>query len=160
MGSIKSVLVGITFLCGACAGPQEPESVADSTQQVTQAISAQAPIPDPPGLIKRGDTRALLQKNQAHRARIEALKQQIEGLVDGSSKDALLQELEQESAGYRASREGLIDSPDPTIAPPSGPKELSAAQLASLREKMVGLDMQKPADAAKWAKIKHEELGR
>ena len=162
IGSIKTTVTGITLLCAAaCAGPQETESIGEGSQAVTQAASAQAAsIAAPPGLIARGDTRALLQKNQGHRARIEALKQQLQDMVGGSSKDALLQELEQESAGYRASREGLIESPNPTDATAKPATELSAAQLSSLRGKMAGLDMTKPEDAAKWAKIKREELGR
>jgi len=161
IGLIRTTVVGITLLCGACASPQETESVAESSRAVTQAASAKAvPIDTPPGLIQRGDTRALLLKNQGHRTRIETLKKQLEGMVDGPSKDALLHELEQESAGYRASREGLIESPNPTDTTAKPSTERTAAQLSSLRAKMAGLDMRKPEDAAKWAKIKHEELGR
>ena len=161
IGSLKATVVGITFVCAACAGPQETESFVDSSQAVTQTVSAPVPtVAAPLGLIKRGDTRALLQKNQGHRTRIETLKRQIDGMVDGATKDSLLQELEQESAGYRASREGLIDSPNPADATAKAGTEPSAAQLTSLRGKMVGLDMRKPEDAAKWAKMKHEELGR
>jgi len=125
--------------CNETAEPSEPTAAAS-------AITAAAPA------------QLRLEKRENHRARIDSLKQQAQSASEGPDKQALLRQIDDEVKGYVSTQEGhleplAVQAPDPATA-------ITAAQRASLLAKMAAFDMSKPADVARWAQLKHKELGR
>lgn len=153
----KSVVALMLFALG-CGELEQSEKLGTSDAALaTPSVSQPAaqPAAQPAGA---SEAMARYTKNRSHAVRVDELKRQAEPLEDGPAKQALLAEIHQEMAGYRASREGLIDSE--VVPEPPGPAGMTVAQQTKLRSAMAGFDMRNPADVSRWARLKQQELGR
>jgi hypothetical protein len=127
-----------------------------------ESIPPPAGLMDQSGPIDQGSGYASAESrfrmNERHRARIDQLKRRLEHMADGPEKDRLLRELDEVSAAYRATRDGLIDTA--TVMGREEARGMTDAQRKRLLRLMAGYDMSKPSDVAEWNRVKSEELGR